>query len=98
MEYRETWDGANQYCGNLDLGGKTDWRLPSMDELETIIDFSQFNPAINPVFSCRPNGYWSGSTHVGHPGNTWYIGFYGGLAGWGTETYYGYVRCVRGGP
>jgi hypothetical protein len=95
---QRTWDGANQFCANLDLGGKTDWRLPGMDELGTIIDFSQFNPAIDPVFSCRPNSYWSGSTHVGHPGYTWYIGFYGGLAGWGDETYYGYVRCVRSGP
>ena len=46
------------------LGGKADWRLPSVDELGTIIDYSRSLPTIAPVFSCRWTKYWSGSTDL----------------------------------
>ena len=32
------WDYATETCADLDLGGHTDWRLPSIDELESIYD------------------------------------------------------------
>ncbi len=31
------WDNAKQYCENLTEGGFTDWRLPNIDELRTLI-------------------------------------------------------------
>ena len=31
------WDDANTYCENLTEGGYTDWRLPNIDELRTLI-------------------------------------------------------------
>jgi hypothetical protein len=33
------WGDANAYCKNLRLGKYTDWRLPTIDELEGIYDF-----------------------------------------------------------
>ncbi|MBO4696403.1 MAG: DUF1566 domain-containing protein, partial [Lachnospiraceae bacterium] len=32
-----TWDAAVEYCENLEEGGYTDWRLPNIDELRTLI-------------------------------------------------------------
>jgi hypothetical protein len=35
-----TWSEASAYCSNLRLGGNTDWRLPTIDELQGIYDAS----------------------------------------------------------
>lgn len=32
------WPEAVEYCENLELAGHDDWRLPSLDELETLHD------------------------------------------------------------
>ena len=31
------WDSAVSYCDNLDMIGYTDWRLPTIDELRTLV-------------------------------------------------------------
>ncbi|MBF0230028.1 MAG: DUF1566 domain-containing protein [Desulfamplus sp.] len=42
-----TWQEAIAYCENLNLGGYTDWRLPNIKELQTIIDYRWYSPAVN---------------------------------------------------
>jgi hypothetical protein len=36
-----SWGQASNYCKNLSLDGKKDWRLPTMKELQTIYDKTQ---------------------------------------------------------
>lgn len=56
-----TFADANAHCLGLTLDGKTDWRLPTMQELLSIVDFGAFNPATNSS-AFTPTGavrHWS---------------------------------------
>jgi hypothetical protein len=93
-----TWQQALSYCETLTLGGYSDWRLPNRNELQSIVDYSRFNPAIDPIFNVVsfPN-YWSSTTHAGIPHNSLSVYFYMGdfYSYPKSETFY--VRAVRGG-
>ncbi len=42
-----TWEEAVEYCENLTLGGYDDWRIPTVEELFSISDFSEGWPYID---------------------------------------------------
>jgi hypothetical protein len=48
--YALRWQPAAEYCRNLQLGGYSDWRLPTIDELKNI-----YNPAARAA--CGLEGY-----------------------------------------
>jgi len=91
-------DDAGTYCDELVLGGYDDWRLPRIDELSTIVDYSQFLPASDDVFGRRSRYYWSSSTSADDPDDAWRVNFGYGYAYWNVKGDAHYVRCVRGGP
>ncbi len=43
---KATWKEALSYCENLEYAGHTDWRLPNMNELATLIDYSKLPAAV----------------------------------------------------
>jgi hypothetical protein len=50
-----TWANAITTCESLTLGGYSDWRLPNIRELKSIVDRTRYNPAISPITAttCR---------------------------------------------
>ena len=61
------WAESLTYCENLTLAGASDWRLPNVKELQSIVDYTRNNPALNTgVFAqTDPAGwFWSSTTHV----------------------------------
>jgi len=100
-----TWEQALSYCDNLTLGGYTDWRLPTIKELSTLVDSGTAypGPAINmsyfPDTGARSN-YWSStasvSTYVGDADSAWHVYFGNGAALFDKKGNSYHVRAVRG--
>ncbi|MBI4601510.1 MAG: DUF1566 domain-containing protein [Planctomycetes bacterium] len=73
-----SWDGAVQYAGGLELAGHSDWRLPTLRELEGILLGGRAEPDAAPVFGIWNNGfYWSADVSVSVPGYAWVTSFSG---------------------
>jgi Protein of unknown function (DUF1566) len=90
------WAPAKTYCKTLSLAG-TGWRLPTRKELQTIVDYSQSNPAIDPTaFPATPASYfWSSSPLAGSAADAWTVLFYNGNTYYYDASISFGVRCVR---
>jgi hypothetical protein len=94
------WKDALAYCESLELGGHSDWRLPDVRSLGSIVDYSRFEPAIGAGFQCWwDTGYWTSTTLKDTPQHAWVVGFWYGDYFWAIkESGQHHVRCARGGP
>ena len=62
------WNAAVKYCQNLNEGGYSDWRLPTISELRTTINNcpgSQSGGSCKVSDSCLSDNCWSGSCYCG---------------------------------
>lgn len=92
------WDDAISHCENLSYAGKNDWRLPNPFELLTIIDSSEYAPAINQTyFPIENSDLWSSAAHANpETSNTWKVSYNAGLVDNDSRTKTLKVHCVRG--
>jgi hypothetical protein len=78
-----TWPAAQTLCPQLTLGGHSDWRVPTLIELVSLVDFTvgNFLPTINQTFfSAVPAGFYWTSTVVANQNNfAWEINFNNGV-------------------
>jgi len=96
----QTITEAAAYCAALSLDGYTDWRLPTIYELESIVDYTEDEPAWGSLFDggyADAGEYWSSTVYAGQGAFHWGIRFaYSGIIekfidGNGNA----YVRAVR---
>jgi|WetSurMetagenome_2_1015567.scaffolds.fasta_scaffold120650_1 hypothetical protein len=93
------WVQANAYCDGLVLDGYSDWRLPEIEALVTIVNYTLFNPTLSTIFDPRrSNTYWSSNTFIYTPDAGWSVDLFAGHVCALNKTNTSYVRCVRGGP
>lgn len=94
----KTWSDAVTSCADLTLGGYRDWRLPTITEHESIVDYNRYDPAIDvEAFPNTPSlRFWTSSPVAGSDGEAWTIGMGSGVSVGFAVTYGGYrSRCVR---
>lgn len=88
------------------LCGYTDWRLPTADELQGIVDYSVAypGPAIDDTWfpntqqyvpNTQQYGYWTGTGYAGDSSIAWLVAFDDGLVGYHARHYDDHVRLVR---
>lgn len=94
-----SWQAALQACEDLAFAGRTDWRLPNINELKSIIDYAVLGPTFDAsVFPNTPptSRYWSSTTFAATPSAAWIVlSFYGNVNS-DSKASAVHVRCVRG--
>ena len=94
IEVKTNWADANTYCTSKGNG----WRLPTIEELNTIVDYSHNSPSIDPTFqNSQSNNYWSSTTYAGSSYGAWVVYFNRGHQYGYAKSYSNSVRCVRAG-
>ena len=68
-----SWAQALSYCENLTHASHSDWRLPTIKELDSIVDLTRSEPAINTTFypDTISSFYWASTTGVNNASSAW---------------------------
>jgi len=93
------WADAGAAAAQSNFAGVKDWRLPTVRELGTLLEYQCTMPSINlTVFPATPaSNFWSGTPYAGYLNGAWNINFNDGVHDNSSKNYRLYVRLVRGG-
>ncbi len=89
-----TWVAAAAACSASRRAGFSDWRLPSSNELMSLVDYANDMQIFNPVFAAAPPALWSSTPVATQAGSAWTLYASGGVypqSVLDAES----VRCVR---
>lgn len=91
-----------QYLSHVNasrLCGFGDWRIPTVAELMTLLDFGvgAGSPSINGRWfpNTRPSAYWTSDIVQIDDNYNFVVGFGGGSIGWNLPMYLSHIRLVR---
>ncbi|MDM8564843.1 DUF1566 domain-containing protein [Candidatus Halobeggiatoa sp. HSG11] len=89
-------------CGDISNNGshQTDWRLPNVKELYSLLDISRSNPALpngHQFTGVQSHIYWSSTTYADLAVAAWYVVLVDGIVGYDDKAIPFYVWPVRGG-
>ncbi len=97
-----TWQGSLQQAETLNnetgYATFTDWRVPNIKELKSIVEMQCIQPSINSTIfpvTINTGWYWSSSPYAGLGSYAWGVYFYVGNDGTLKKSLDHYVRLVR---
>lgn len=104
----QNWLDANTLCRELELANRMGWRLPTVEELSSLIDPRQAplvlppgHPFLGVQYGSGIPAYWTASNVENPAGAAWSVNLWRGagphLAGLGNKSIPGYVWPVRSG-
>jgi Protein of unknown function (DUF1566) len=94
----DNWFNALHHCYNLEVGGRKGWRLPTIEELASLLDTSQTDPKLpagHPFSNVQFSFYWSATTVAHNTSSAWGADFGTGGIGPGVKSGPDFLWCVR---
>ena len=98
------WVGASSHCIDRTVGGRRGWRLPTLQDLLSLIDPTQIDPpqmiaALPPghPFTVQLSGFWTATSHPGDATVQWAFHLVGGVTAILRKSQQELPWCVRGG-
>ncbi len=94
------WFNRLNRCYNLEVGGRKGWRVPTIEELMSLVDKSQPAPTLpagHPFINGQSSFYWSATTDASNPANALFVTLNNGDVSSSDKTVSHFVWCVRGG-
>src|SRR5690349_14627590 len=94
------WEMAQRRCSTSHAGGRTDWRVPTVQELATLVEPSSIEvklPADHPFANVEAAIYWSSTERRENGGYASFVNFSSGRSATLEKYMPTFVWCVRGG-
>lgn len=94
-----TWAQAQSHCATKSVGNRRGWKLPSIQELASLMDPSATPtlPAGHPFTVSVTSIYWSSTTYSPNNAAAWIVFFGNGASTFEAKTNGFSVWCARGG-
>jgi hypothetical protein len=93
------WEMAQRRCSSSHAGGGTDWRVPTVQELRTLVEPSSIDvklPAGHPFANVEPSIYWSSTERRENRAYASFVNFSSGRSATLEKYMPTFVWCVRG--
>jgi len=100
---KKTWSDALIDCSGLSLGGHSDWRLPNLKELRSLVNYQQSDQAVwlngQGFTGVQVDSYWSSTTSAPSTSTSaaWFVVMGFGDVEYSNKTFDYYVLAVRSG-
>jgi len=97
------WSSAVRRCHTREVGGRFGWRLPTVEELASLIDPSQTSPALpesHPFLNIQVDPghtYWTQTTDSSNESDAWWVEFDSHTIDATSKGGFRKTWCVRGG-
>lgn len=92
------WKEAIEFCEKLEFAGYSDWRLPSIKELLSLVNYSCINPTLpcnHLSIGLQSGGYWASNSYAYCNDNAGLVYMDYGVVLYRNKSYANYVWPVR---